>query len=378
MKDINQIGRGSRSERAMLLTSLVCASLITPALAQPRYAVTDLGVLPGTASSGATSLNDRGDIVGSCSPVGSFNAVGFAWRNGVMISTGKLPKGNYSGATAINLSGVVVGDGDIGDFRPQAWVTTSSGLLELAPNSGNSHAIGINNNGAIGGDYSKGFSGSMSSWKAAIWTPDPKDPRKYRTTDLPIIVGPDSTFIGTGAFLTAFNQSGQAAGYADNEVIGQHACFWNNDATHSIVDLGTFPGDFSSIGWGMNDLGQVAGESHPPFISRPVVWNNDAAHTAIELPLLTGDNYGTAGRINNLGQVLGSSAASVPGTLNVGPARLVLWRDGGVFEMQTLLDPATGAGWTITTFSAINNLGQIVGTGIHNGQSHAFLMTPLP
>jgi hypothetical protein len=74
----------------------------------------------------------------------------------------------------------------------------------------------------------------------------------------------------------------------------------------------------------MNDLGQVAGESHPPFGSRPVVWNNDAAHTAIELPLLPGDNYGMAGRINNLGQVLGSSAASEPGTWNVGPARLVL------------------------------------------------------
>jgi hypothetical protein len=46
--------------------------------------------------------------------------------------------------------------------------------------------------------------------------------------------------------------------------------------------------------------------------------------------------------------------------------------------MQTLLDPATGAGWTNISASAINNLGQIVGTGIHNGQSRAFLMTPLP
>jgi uncharacterized membrane protein len=306
----------------------------------------------------------------------------------VMTSTGKLPRGNYSDAKAIHLSGVVVGDGDTGNFRPQAWVTTSRGLIELAPKSGNSHAIAINNDGAIGGYYTKGLDGSMSSWKATIWTLDPKDPSKYLATDLPIIVGPDPTFIGTGAIPTAFNQSGQAAGYAANEVIGEHACFWNNDATHSIVDLGPFPGDWTSIGWGMNDLGQVAGESHPAFRNRPVVWNNDAAHTAYELPLLPGDNYGTAYRINNLGQILGSSAASQPGTWNVGPARLVLWRDGGVFELQTLLDPATGAGWTITSASAINNsrpsasainnLGQIVGTGIHNGQSRAFLMTPLP
>jgi uncharacterized membrane protein len=378
MKNSNQIGRCSRGKRAMLLTSFACASIITSALAQPRYAITDLGVLSGTAISLAANLNDRGDVVGSCQSVsGSFNDVGFVWRNGVMTSTGKLPKGNYSDATAINLSGAVVGDGDTGDFRPQSWVTTASGLVNFFPNNGgNTHAIGINNSGAICGYYTKSLSGRTASWRGAIWTVDPKDPRKYRTTDLPAIPGNDATF--TSAISWAFNQAGQAAGWAVNDIIGQHAAFWNNDAAHSVVDLGTFPGDWSSIAWGMNDLGQVVGESHPPFGSRPVVWNNDAAHTAIELPLLPGDNYGIASRINNLGQVLGSSAAGELGTWNVGPARLVLWRDGDVFELQTLHDPATGAGWTITTASAINNLGQIVGTGIHNGQTRAFLMTPLP
>ena len=238
----------------MLLTSFACASLITSALAQPRYAITDLGVLPGTVSSVASSLNDRGDVVGYCAPAAEyFNETGFVWHNGVMTSTGKLPKGRYSEASAINMSGVVVGDGDTGDYRPQALVTTSSGLVELSPSSGNSHAIAINNNGAIGGYYAKGLGGSISSWKGAIWTPDPKDPRKYRATDLPIIVGLDPLFKGTAAIPLAFNQSGQVAGYAANEVIGQHACFWNDDASHSIVDLGPFPGDWSSLGWGMNE-----------------------------------------------------------------------------------------------------------------------------
>ena len=144
------------------------------------------------------------------------------------------------------------------------------------------------------------------------------------------------------------------------------------------MDLGTLPGDGSSIGWGMNDLGQVVGESHPAFSSRAVIWNNDAAHTGYELPLLPGDNYGAATKINNLGQILGSSALSEPGTWNVGPSRLVIWRDGGVFELQSLLDPATGTGWAILSASAINNLGQIVGTGMHNGATHAILLTPMP
>ena len=109
-----------------------------------------------------------------------------------------------------------------------------------------------------------------------------------------------------------------------------------------------FPGDWSSLGWGMNDLGQVVGESHPPFGSRPVMWSNDPLHTPVDLPFLPGDNYGTATAINNLGQVIGWSAYDVPGTWNVGPARYVVWRDGGVFELQSLLDPAIAAEWVIS------------------------------
>ena len=127
----------------------------------------------------------------------------------------------------------------------------------------------------------------------------------------------------------------------------------------------------------MNDLGQAIGESHPPFGSRPVIWNNDAAHTAVNLPVLPGDNYGVAIGVNNLGHVLGTSAYVVPGTWNVGPSRFVVWRDGGVFDLQSLLDPVSGTGWTITGVSAINNLGQIGGSGSHNGQPTAFLMTPV-
>ena len=126
----------------------------------------------------------------------------------------------------------------------------------------------------------------------------------------------------------------------------------------------------------MNDLGQAVGESHPPFRSRPVIWNNDGAHTVAELPLLPGDNYGVAIAINNLDHVLGTSAYVVPGSMNVGPSRFVVWRNGGVFDLQTLLDPISGAGWTITGVSAINNLGQIAGVGSHNGQPMAFVLTP--
>jgi uncharacterized membrane protein len=347
--------------------------IATGAQAQPHYALTDLGKLPGTDLSVANCINDNADVAGACNSA-SVNQVAVVWRNGIAASLGKLPGGTFSYASAINLAGVVVGDGDTGDGRPQSWVTTASGLLNFFPNSGgNTHAIGINNAGVICGYYTKSLSGNVSSWRGAIWAVDPKDPTRYRETDLPVIPGNNGKY--TSAIPFAFNQYGQAAGWAVNDIIGQHASFWNNDSKHSIVDLGVFPGDWSSIAWGMNNLAQVVGESHPPGSSRAVLWDNDAAHTPLELPLLPGDNYGTATKINNLGQVLGSSAATDAATGNAGPGRLVIWRDGGVFEIQSLLD-ASGAGWTVTSVTGLNNSGQIAGFGTANGETHAFILTP--
>jgi uncharacterized membrane protein len=361
--------------RRLIACALASTSLVASTFAQPRYAVTDLGVLPGCDTSVAVGLNDRGDIAGYCQNRGDQVAV--IWRNGQLINLGKLTGGTFAAATSINSQGTVVGDGDTGDGRPRIWVSTANGLYNFfSNNGGNTHATSIGDTGFIGGYYTKSLSGNTSGWRGSIWTPDPRDPRKYRQTDLPVIPGINSKF--TSAISWAFNQSGQAAGWAANDLIGQHACFWNNDSTHSIVDLGTYPGDWSSLAWGMNDLGQVAGESHPPFANRAIVWNNDPAHTPTELPLLAGDNMGSASRINNLGHTLGWSAFSPDGSFNnMGPEKLVLWREGAVFDLQSILDSVSGAGWMISTASAINNLGQIVGLGVHNGQNRAYLLTPL-
>jgi uncharacterized membrane protein len=360
------------------LASLACMATAMSAFAQPHYAVTDLGVLPGYGLSVASSITDRGDIAGYCATSSNFSTTeAVIWHNGQLINVGRLAGGNYSTANAINAAGVVVGDGDTGNFRPQSWVTTASGLYNFFPNNGgNTHALFIGDDGFIGGYYTKSLSGNTASWRGSIWTPDPKDPRKYRQVDLPVLPGINSKF--TSVIPWAFNQSGQAAGWAANDIIGQHACFWMNDAKHTIVDLGTYPGDWSSLAWGMNDLGQVVGESHPPFANRAILWNNDPVHTPTELPLLPGDNMGSASRINNLGHALGWSALSLDGTSNnLGPERPVLWRDGGVVELQSVLDAVSGAGWTISIASGINNLGQIVGLGIHNGKTRAYLLTPM-
>ncbi|MBN9692287.1 MAG: hypothetical protein J0M24_18730 [Verrucomicrobia bacterium] len=365
------------SSKTVLSTALSLAAWVPGLAFAATYQVTDLGALPGYATSTATSINERGDVVGYCSPTREdMNQRAFVWRQGSLTDLGALPGGNYSLPTSINAQGVIVGDGDTGNFRPQSWVTRAGGLFQFFPNNGgNTHALFVSDSGWIGGYYTKSLGGWTSSWKGAIWSADPKKPDRLRVIDLPVLPGGINRK-ATASFPAAFNQKGQAAGYAQTDVIGQHACFWNNNATHSIVDLGVFPGDSSSVAEAINDHGQVAGTSHPAFGSRAVIWNNDANHTVAELALLPGDNYGGAYALNNLGHALGYSAYGVPGTWDIGPAQIVIWRDGSVFPLQSLVD--ANSGWVITQAAALNHQGQIVGQGTRNGQTHALLLTPQP
>ena len=69
----------------------------------------DLGTLGGT-SSGATGINNRGDIVGF-SRIATGERHAFLFRGGVMIGLGTLG-GAFSFGRAINDRGDVVGDAD--------------------------------------------------------------------------------------------------------------------------------------------------------------------------------------------------------------------------------------------------------------------------
>lgn len=208
----------------------------------------------------------------------------------------------------------------------------------------------------------------MKEIKGAIWTPEPKDPRKYRTFDLPTLPGTDTK--STFARPAAFNQAGQAVGVAQNDVIGQHAAFWNNDAAHSIIDLGMLPDHASSEAFGLNDLGQAAGVSHSATGSRAVLWNSDPAHNPLDLGTLPGDSDSQALAANNNRQVIGGSGNSFNPMIH-----FFIWDAvNGMRNVASLLADST---WTISNVSAINNLGQIVGTGYHNGQQRAFLMSPV-
>jgi len=64
----------------------------------------------------------------------------------------------------------------------------------------------------------------------------------------------------------------------------------------------------------------------------------------------------------------------MPGSLPVA----FLSEDSQVLDLTAMLDPATGAGWTILVANAINNRGQIACSARDPaGQSAACILTPM-
>jgi probable HAF family extracellular repeat protein len=355
----------SRIRKFAVLAAGAVLAITSVAHAQTSFTITDLGALPGTSGCAASAVDEQGTVVGECG--GALGESAFVWSAGVMRDLGKLPRGNYSLAHAINGRGVIVGEGDTGDFRPHPTLYRNGKWLDIDATGGNARAIFVSDGGAIVGDFTKGLSGNAASWSAVIWTERPAQPGRFDRVSLPPYPGGDAK-VRMG-YATGANNAVQVVGWVQSSLFGQMGAFWNNDASHTLSLLPPFPGDWTSIAWGVNEMGQAVGESHPPFHTRAVLWLDDAAHTPVDLGALAGDSDSSATAINAQGQVIGTSVSPS------GVGRPFLWQTGQMTELGSLLD-ASGAGWTIQSATAINSLGQIVGTGLYQGQSRAFLMTP--
>ena len=77
------------------------------------YAVTDLGTLPGGASSNAYGINDVGQVVGSSEVAGGAGHA-FRWTPTTLLQDlGTLPGGSGSQASGINVCGLIAGQSDL-------------------------------------------------------------------------------------------------------------------------------------------------------------------------------------------------------------------------------------------------------------------------
>lgn len=121
----------------------------------------------------------------------------------------------------------------------------------------------------------------------------------------------------------AINESGQVAGWSDiTGSTGSHAFLYRDGV---MQDMGTLGGT-RSMAYGINANGQVVGRS---YLAGSTTWH------------------------------------------------AFLYSGGAMLDLNDLV--AADSGWRLSEARAINDLGQIIGTGTNPaGQRHAFLLTPVP
>ena len=145
--------------------------------------------------------------------------------------------------------------------------------------------------------------------------------------------------------------------------------------TYTVTDLGTVSGDDYSVARSVNAAGEITGAvgSDKNNLSDIFVYN---AGEMTSLGTLGGTS-GIGNGINASGQVAGYST-NTSGTyrafLSSGGTLADIVYSGGKMKDLNQLIPA-GSGWVLEQAFGINNTGQIVGTGTHRGQEHAFLLT---
>jgi probable HAF family extracellular repeat protein len=137
-----------------------------------------------------------------------------------------------------------------------------------------------------------------------------------------------------------------------------------------MTDLGAL-GSLGTRGYGINDAGQVTGES---YITPPVGGTRAFLYTngqMIDLGTL-GGSLSSGLAINNAGQVTGRST-----TASNSGSHAFLYSNGQMIDLNSVIDPTLGI--TLYTATAINAHGQIVADGFYDGNfsDRAFLLTPI-
>lgn len=331
--------------------------------ASPVYNVFDLGAV------GPTAINDRGQIVGQFH-TSSGNTHAFISLNGDTPKDLGTFGGAFTTASAINSWGYVVGQAQHADGATRAFLYNGTSLIDLQtlPEGTTSIASGINNSNQIVGssngivNYGGTSISSASSpftWSNGSISQLGDAARLERAGAMAInnfgliVVNANVTFGGfERSVLFAPSTSGSYKEFA--------VLLPTNDRNR-----------ISSTA--MNDSGQVVGQ-----LSCDGVCNNGQAFFGTSAFLYSGGSikilptlggaYGSAAAINNAGKIVGST------TFANGVDTAFVLEGNKIRDLNTLVPANTG--WELKNPTDINNAGQIVGTGLLNGQHRGFLLSP--
>ena len=341
----------------LLAATALCAFTLPPTSAHAAalsYTVTDLGTLGGFGSS-AYGINASGQVSGvsDVTITGSIIYHAVRWTGTTPTDLGSLNGGTNSQGNCINASGQIAGyfNGNGANAAPAArWTGTTGEILGNTLGGTYSNAYGINASGQVTG-YS--YSPGNNITHAVVWTGTTQT--VLGTFGTPGIFD-DSSSIGYG-----MNDAGQVGGWANDTRRSR-------EVQRAVRWTGTTPTDLGpGLGYGINASGQVVGSGG----GHAVVWTGT---TPTDLGTLGGGGSVGYG-INDYGDVIGMSYISDNATQDA-----FLYTGGTMYDLNSLLLPDSGVSNLVISKggNGINNLGQIVATGTVGGQPHALRLTPTP
>ncbi len=350
----------------LLALCVVAAGFEATAFGQ-FYTAADLGY-PYDSYSESHGLNDAGNVVGEYEIINFPTVNGFIYTNGVRTDLGFLYGSPYAVASGINATNEVVGESNAGgNTHAFKWVNgtmSDLGTLWGTNQFGTySSAHAVNRSGQVVGESNVSLT-QQNTIYAVLWD------------------GGTIKSLGAlaGGYSSAFgiNSAGVVVGNTDvrqTGVTNLHAFVYTN-STSGMKDLGTLPGgDDYSAAFGINDSSVIVGESNTSVSGSGVtnthafVYTN-AASGMVDLGTLPGGTISSASAINSLGQIVGYSTDANGNTC------AVIFTGSGVINLNNYIPPDS-AFTNLSSADAINDAGQIAGSGfLADGSYHAYLLTP--
>jgi probable HAF family extracellular repeat protein len=302
----------------------------------------------------------------------------FQFRSGIKTDLGVLPGGASSAAFWINEKGLITGNSENGETDPlipglpevRAVLWNRGKIQDLGTLGGSSSfSQAINNRGQITGLALNGIPDSFSFYYQFLYClpfqicpPNATETRAFvwdeedGIQDIGTLGGPD-------AFPSLINQRGQVAGFSytnstpdpNTGLPTYHPFLWEKEK--GMKDLGSFGGAATAGVNGLNERGQVVGGLDLPGDQNlhPFLWDGEKL-LDLTAPPFEISGHGEAAWINEAGEVVG--VADIPAPC-LGSNRLMshafLWNKGVMMDLGTVAGtPNSGANF-------INSKTQIVG-----------------
>jgi hypothetical protein len=341
---------------ALLWVAIVSGATATT----PQYQIYDIGVVEvGDDASQGFGVSHGGIAVGRSIRTGGSQA--FTWTiNGGIVGLPNLAGRSHAVSNSANDNGIVVGTAAttlFGTSRlPVMWQNGAVSQLPLPPGETLGDANSVNASSVAVGSIDAG-----SLQRGAIYS------------------GGSGTIITqttpTGSFfVTAFgiNDSGRVVGQGiDPMNAARNVGIVFDIGQNTAFEVGALPGLNGALAFGVSNTGYVIGSSMLNQGSGlPFIWSDQGGMVAV--PLATGTSEGSARAVNSAGWVVGndSSAFSIP----------FLYDGTNTYRLADLIPPGSGWDLSMNTSSSADGISEnsvVVGTGVHNGETHAYAMVPV-